>query len=299
MFATISSSLLFIVGPLLGTRVYFPDHTSVLFTLKHYVGPLALGLTAAAIARPVWTISGNPGQKSSGVAVPTSLLDLAAFSLILFVHFNLKLWSHLVNQENYDAEFQRIDNALAPVRGWLVATAQWVTPMIPLDKPYTDLFISMFLLSFLVHGASGQNRQLRVLLISTSLVLVLGGLAYWIAPAYGPMVFDMPDVEFVRYMLAFSNKFVASGGSEYTPFMFISMLAAMPSLHVANAVVLVYYAWKWRPALLWFHVPCTVYFLCQGVALRLHYLIDYPAGLILAGICVKIAELSIEAEERI
>jgi len=286
LLAVASIGVLFAAAWLLGLRVYMPDSAAAIFCVKHYVGPLAFGLVAAGISWPVWMISTRPARRNLVRETVMSLADLAAFSVVLFVHFNLKLWSHLVSARNYDVDFQRVDSAMAPLRDWMIEVARVVTPLIPLEQPYMELFISMFLLSFVVHGAAGGQRELRPLLMSTSLVLVFGGLAYWIAPAYGPMVFGMPDLKFVRYMRDFSDNFVASRGSAYDPVKFISMLAAMPSLHVANSAVMTYYAMKWRPVLLAYHVPCTLYFLCQGVALRFHYLIDYPAGLILAGICV-------------
>jgi hypothetical protein len=282
--AAASLCLMLFGSAVLGRRIYAPDFSSLIFCFKHYLGPLAVGILAAGASGVAWNWSKGTSRK----IILDSLADLVAFAAVVFVHFNLKLWSHLVNGAMFDNEFHQIDEALAPLRDGLISIAQAVTERMPLEVPYSDLFISMFFLSFFIHGGFGGRRELNPVMLATAVVLSLGGISYWIAPAFGPLIFDPPNVAYVRYMHSFSASFVDSGGRNYSPVMFVSMLAAMPSLHIANSVVLAYFAWKWRPWLLAFYVPAILFFLCEGVNLRFHYLIDYPAGLLIAGLSLII-----------
>ena len=272
----------------LGQRIYTPDFSALTFCFKHYLGPLAVGIIAAGLSGSAWRLSKGTSRQT----IQDLLADVVAFATIVFVHFNLKLWSHLVNGAMFDNEFHQIDQALAPLRDGFMSVAQAVTARLPLKVPYSDLFISMFFLSFFLHGGLGGRRELNPVMLATAFVLILGGFAYWLAPAFGPLIFDPPNVAYVRYMHNFSASFVDSGGRNYSPVMFVSMLAAMPSLHIANSVVLAYFAWKWRPWLLAFYIPAILFFLCEGVNLRFHYLIDYPAGLLIAGLSLKFVNCS-------
>lgn len=66
-------------------------------------------------------------------------------------------------------------------------------------------------------------------------------------------------------------------------------LAAMPSLHVAHAWVLLYYAWKHLRALGWLYLPCFLFLSSEAVVSRWHYLIDLVPGLIIAWISIRLA----------
>ncbi len=285
--AVASVVLMVCAAVLFGLRIYVPDYSAIVFCSKHYLGPLALGIMAASASGLVWKLS----KGTSRHTIPESVADMAAFAAVIFVHFNLKLWSHLINGAMFDSEFSQIDQSFAPLRDGFMSMAVAIKAWIPLYVPYSDLFISMFFLSFFIHGGLGGRRELNPIILATSLVLILGGISYCFAPAFGPMVFDPPNVAYVRYMHIFSAMFVDSGGRDYAPSMFLSMCAAMPSLHIANSVVLAYFAWKWRPWLLAFYLPLILFFLFEGVNLRFHYLIDYPAGLLIAGLSLKIALL--------
>ncbi len=71
---------------------------------------------------------------------------------------------------------------------------------------------------------------------------------------------------------------IESVGSRY----FTAALAAMPSLHVANASVMTYYMLRSRDYLAPFFVFLWCWILFDSVALRWHYIVDAPAGILLA-----------------
>ncbi len=74
--------------PFFGVRFYFPDAGMVSFVWKHYIGAL---VPALIIAWLVVLLAKRPRTRFLDYVV-FSCRQLAAFMLILFLHFNLKLW---------------------------------------------------------------------------------------------------------------------------------------------------------------------------------------------------------------
>jgi len=108
-------------------------------------------------------------------------------------------------------------------------------------NPYHELFVAMFALSYISHSLTGRLQELESVLLATSIVILGGGMCYAVAPAIGPLIYGFGHgvTEIIqRDMLDFHRAFIASAGAVYDKGKFVAVLAAMPSLHVANAFVL-------------------------------------------------------------
>jgi hypothetical protein len=196
-----------------GLSFYWPDGHSSAFATEHYVIPLlaALGLAAWSRTRGVASL------RSAGSIWWGCLRPTMAFTIVIFLHFNLKLWAQLVNPRRWDEAFLRSDAALEPLaraitwlhEPWLVLTEIW-----PLA--YHDIFVLMFMSSLALHSVQKEQHLILTQLVTCiALVLVIGGFSYALAPAWGPFVYgdgsNSSATAIQAHMSEFQGRFVASG----------------------------------------------------------------------------------------
>ncbi len=151
-------------------------------------------------------------------------------------------------------------------------------------------YMMLFYISFAYH-ALFTPQHFRRLIIATLLLQALGTIAYLIAPAVGPFLYE-PGVDpiisegqktmlqFYRQSLAGGPDWLAQNGSAD----FIAGLAAMPSLHSAGAFLFFLFAYKYGKLLLPLYGFILAFILVTAVASRWHYLIDLPVGMAIAWI---------------
>lgn len=262
----------------------------------HYLVPLFVGLAGYAL---LWAVSrwlpANRGRRR-GLTTGEILSDLyflALFVVVMYVHFHLKMWMVVLNPTLYDGVYLAVDRKLF----WLIrAMAQLraaIAQLVPgIDALYQMGFLLMFAVSFWFH-ALGERRYLRQYLVAVLLLEMLGAFAYLALPAVGPFIHDIgPNAlatEAQRHMLAMFRKaqdggiawLVEHGGNSVT-----SMPAAMPSLHVAGAIVMTYYAIRARLWVTPLLVLISAWIMIESVVTRWHYLVDLPAGAALAVLIV-------------
>lgn len=268
--------------------LYFPDTHSSAFALEHYLAGILLSVMLLVFLH--W----RTNKSLPGAQLPQLGRQMLALTLIVFLHFNFKLWAQLVNPSRFDDLYLAIDQALP----WLMQLIGFLnlgfTPLkTVLPDAYHDVFVAMFLATFLCLAATHRLRAFEQSLLAVAWVLILGGLAYLPAPALGPFLYDADlgsHASFIQQdMLGFMQSFLVSNGREYTGGNFIMPLAAMPSLHIAHAFILLYYAWKNLRWLGYAYLPMFLFLLSEAIASRWHYLIDLPAGLLIALLCIKVA----------
>ncbi|MBK9445994.1 MAG: phosphatase PAP2 family protein [Betaproteobacteria bacterium] len=265
---------------------YFPNGHSTVFVLEHYV----VGLTLALLAATLFS-----AKRRDGMSLVALARNVAAFSLVVYCHFNFKLWAQLVNPHRFDDWYQWSDLLLWPlVDGVSLINLGFVPLKQWLPNAYHDIFVFMFFTSFAVHAITRSGRRcLSELVTAVALVLSLGGAAYMLAPAWGPFIYS-PDEDAFSFhiqqgMSAFQSRFVLSAGQVYDGAEFISPLAAMPSLHVAHAWLLWGYAARYVRWLGYAYLPLVIFISTEAVVSRWHYVIDLAAGLCIAYLCVVIS----------
>lgn len=272
---------------------FSPDTHSSAFALEHYLAGILLA--ALLIVGLNWR-----ANRQFAFAESIRLIrQMIALCLIVFLHFNFKLWAMLINPHRFDESYFVIDQALP----WLDSAVNLLnlgfSPLKAImPDAYHDVFVALFLATFLCFAATNRRLAFERSLLAVALVLLIGGLAYLPFPAFGPFIYQSPigsQADLIQQdMFGFMRSFIASHGQTYVGGNFIMPLAAMPSLHLAHAFVLLSYAWRHLPWLGYLYLPAFLFLASEAVVSRWHYLIDLPAGLTIALLCIHIADRAIQ-----
>lgn len=272
------------IGLACGLPANWPDAPGLSMVEKHYFGPI---LFAALLELLVLRLA---RRKSASLDRRTTALLLLLTVCSVFLHMNFKAWMPLVHPHLYDAELLRTDRALGSFVSDVVFLRRTLARVVfmawrfDIDPLYHSLFVAMFFASAAAHALFDTPNGLRRLVVGMCAILLLGGVAYWIVPARGPFVFR-PSVSYAaanaqEFMLASFDELVRT--RRVAPGAFVAPLAAMPSLHTAHTLFFVWFAAERVRWLLWFYVPALLFILFEAVATGWHYVVDLPAGAILA-----------------
>lgn len=213
-----------------------------------------------------------------------------------------KFWSHLKGVY-YDETYQAIDQSSA-------AFMQVIHGMDAfLNIPhiwYFSVFAKSFLVVFFILALC--RKDLFIQAFSTIIhIMILGGIAYMIAPALGPFVYYQGSGELAyiqRVMLEDVHQYtIAHGNTLLMPqFRLDSALGAMPSLHLAHIAALNYYLFRLKKWAGFAFLPVTFYIGIYAMLTGFHYLIDLPFGLLitlLAIVYTKATHCHIRSEEKV
>jgi hypothetical protein len=259
--------------------------------------PLAVTLAGYAAAQIVYQRLGGGGRGRAArlreLAIDGYLIGL--FVVIMFGHFHLKMWMPIINPALFDAGYLTVDDALH----FLISGAGWIRRAVIVVLPGADSWyqaglLAMFALSFWFH-AVGKRQWYYHNMTAILLLEMVGPLTYLVAPAVGPFVFEQGPSAIATAAQATMHAgflqaqagggaWLAQHGGDY----FTAPPAAMPSLHVAVAWVMTYYAIKARSAVSPIMVLLLGWITVESVVLRWHYLVDLPAGLLLAGAVIVV-----------
>lgn len=280
-------AVMFVLSWVYSLPIVIPSGDRAAFVGVHYIYPL-IGIAILGITTFL------AGKRE----IATSFfLALPCYVAILFAHFNIKLWIPHINTANYDELYWDIDKMVRPLVDICIYIRKDVLFFIPYESNLYMLgFIAIFYISFMYHAIKTPER-FRTLVISVLLLQALGALAYLIAPAIGPFLYERgvdPTIsdgqssmlEFYRRSVAEGPGWIAQhGGANFTV-----GLAAMPSLHAAGAFLFFLFAWKHGRILLPLYCFILFFILVTSIASRWHYVIDIPVGIALAWACLWIAE---------
>lgn len=285
------------IGWLIGVPLAAPtERVSLALGLNAGV-PVLLGFLGYALARAVnMAVTRRLALAPVGRAAAADATVFVSVILTMYFHFNLKMWVPLINPARFDDAYMVSDRWLAPVidlfrrlRG--IAPEGWVW----FDQLYQLGFVLMFVVSFAILAVS-RDRHYPHFVLGIMLVLILGGIAYLAAPAVGPFLFEdgmnraatgaqAGMWRVYGTVVEQGAPWIAANGSEY----FTGALAAMPSLHIAHAAVMTWYMHKSRLAVRWPFLLILLFLIVESVVSRWHYLIDLPAGLVVAAAAIMIA----------
>jgi hypothetical protein len=286
-------------GVLVGLPVNWPDAPSFDVVQRHYFSPLFV----AALLQLL--IAGVAGwwRRTNHDADPFLMLKRVPFVvLVLFLHFNFKAWMPLVNGRLHDGFYEGLDQSCAPLLRGFCALRQLIARHSPCDPDgaYHALFVYMFFVSLSVHALLGTTWRQRQLVLGLCLILLLGGIAYWIAPAEGPFLFrhglNGASFQAQQHMHALFEQVRRT--RQLPPGYFTCPPAAMPSLHIAHALFFTLFAASGPRRVSWLgllYLPVLLWLVLESVASGWHYLIDLPAGAVLALACLAVARRLVPA----
>lgn len=163
-----------------------------------------------------------------------------------------------------------------------------------LESIYFQFFAHMVLVSVYL-GALGNDTERHRYVFSLVLCYLIGAFSYYLLPALGPVFHDparftflkqtAPTASYIQGILlrntvAASRQFHGLGKLDVYGF-----IACMPSLHIAHEAIMLYFC---RHSILLFGVSMT-FFLATCVSVLVlgwHYLLDIPAGILVAAIVI-------------
>ena len=154
--------------------------------------PLGLGLLgylAVQLAVQRWRRAPR-SRAVLGRQIATDLVFLGLLVVVTYFHFHIKMWLPVLSPHLYDAFYFAVDEQLrglidaaggvrAAVAAWLPAADLW----------YQGAQLSLFVLSFWLH-AIGDRRWHHHNVTALLINLMLGPLAYLVAPAVGPVILE-------------------------------------------------------------------------------------------------------------
>ena len=267
--------------------IMFPTPARAQFLGIHYIYPL---LAAALLGGIMYACGKRNETRRLLVAMP-------AYVIVLFVHFNLKLWIPHINPVLFDRLFWRIDEQFRPLIELCMAIRINLFPLIPASaNAYALIFIFMFYISYAYHAVRTPAHIGKVI-VGVLTMQLLGALAYMVMPAIGPFVFErgvnpvntQSQLEmlqvFRQSVLGGPDWLVANGGGSFT-----SGLAAMPSLHNAGALMFLLFAWKYGKPLVPPFALAFGFIVITSIATRWHYVADLPVGWLLGWVSFRIGE---------
>ena len=249
---------------------------------KSLIQRLVLPMFMYLMAVFLWRIPRLRAQDSISLvfwkAVEHSLRLWGAFYLVLIVHFNIKInvgvWRHTL----YDPGLLAIDRWLGQWFNWFSAWHAWVNQFYDLTLLYGFVFEAMFLFSFIILRLGQTERKFREMFAAIILVNLLGTVGYVLWPALGPFIADTPASPYMQEVFAHMYTkyyaYVSSTGLNYTPSFLTQGLAAMPSLHIGNAVVFTYFIWRDKRRWLSLYLMVCGFIAIEALYTRFHYFID-------------------------
>jgi len=276
------------MGLALGLPANLPDRPSLEFVHRHFFSPLLL----AFLLQSCLPLALGRRRR---IDDPLLMLKLFPFMvLVVFMHFNLKAWMPLVNPQLHDEFFHRTDQTVWPIVTFLGRVRQVVADSLPvdMDPAYHCLFLGIFFVSVSAHAVLDSSRGQRQLVLGLSLILLVGGLLYWVMPAVGPFLFqESLNAHSHRAQMHMLKMFAQVYDTHRLPQgYFTAPLAAMPSLHVAHALFFTLLAYQRVRGLFYLLLPCLLWFLVESVASGWHYVIDIGFGAGLAVYCLRLTQ---------
>ncbi len=192
--------------------------------------------------------------------------------------------------------FPRIDSALArwdARLGWdTVAVLHWVA-----ERPSWRAFLNLcynstelqLVLAPFVAAYAHDRRRLRVFLYAIVYSSIIGSLIYYFFPSSGPAgLFESPDFLAVQRLTHLKYEQVHNFQPVTT---LLGGLIAFPSFHVAWSVLATYAALPKKNICLCLAV-LNALVISSTVILGWHYLVDVPAGILLALSCLWAGEVT-------
>jgi hypothetical protein len=229
-------------------------------------------------------------------AVAVDLTLMVLFLVATYFHFSLKTWVQVINPSLYDDVYFAVDRDLQPVLElfyWIRSSFFTLVPSV--DRWYQAAFLLMFISGFCSLAITRSPIYPRFC-IAVLLTMCLGALSYLVAPALGPFIYEDGlnlDATAAQAGMLQAHEQVVQHGMVWIaaagPAYFTGALAAMPSLHITHAVVMTYFIHRARSPLVGVFLVICFWVTIESVASRWHYLIDLPAGLVLAAIVVWLA----------
>lgn len=282
----------FIIGRIYGLDIVLADSDlSIALGMNAFV-PIAMGLICFSLIR-----LRKSHLSMSGNIIKYEIISMLALLGVFYMHFHFKCWIPLINPTEYDKELYVIDVWAKPLRDGMAYVRHATMSTFPiLDNAYQVInlfiiFISAGLLS--IHSCKCYAR----LLVAMALCFAVGAYIYLLMPSVGPFLYEKgPNLiasESQMRMLEARHLLINGGtawANEKVKYMFTGPLAAMPSLHLAMATILLISTWSLPFIFRLIFIADFFFMTVESVTSRWHYLIDLPVGIAFGMFCLWLAD---------
>jgi membrane-associated phospholipid phosphatase len=212
------------------------------------------------------------------------------FYIALIIHCNLKMNVGIWRDTLHDPSLHAWDQLyFQPLLEFIDRWHGYIDRWVDISAWYGLLFEFSFLFSFVLLMFKGQT-VFRLVFCATIVTLLLGTVGYLLYPSVGPFLYHASPSELIgsRQSIMLNNYqlYIHSGGLGYTNSLLTRGLAAMPSLHVANTVVFLWFIYKYIKPGLVIYIPFTLYICIEALYTRWHYVLDVIVGILLAAISI-------------
>jgi hypothetical protein len=256
--------------------------------------PVAVAIISYVFLRLCRSLAEQPAKEAPlGRMVATDLTLMGLFLVATYFHFSLKTWVQVINPNLYDEYYFAVDRSLQPVLDLFYWIRTSFFTMVPqADHWYQAAFLLMFIIGF-CRFAIWRHPVYPRFCLGVLMTICLGALSYLIAPALGPFLYEdglNAHATEAQAGMLWAHEQVMQEGMAWIikagPSYFTGGLAAMPSLHIGHAIVMTWFVASARSRLTWLFLAISFWVLIESVASRWHYLVDLPAGALLAAIVI-------------
>jgi membrane-associated phospholipid phosphatase len=301
------------LGALLGVRV-LPFALVVLFCAKklhagHIRATIGIGLGLLSIAIfpaiGLWAVLALPAgmlglRLVNRHTVLTTIIAVAAMALGYAAVWNANyLCAYFRIDRLQDAYLMKLDFSLFQMIG--LRSEGVVYPLVTgwastaFESAYVMLFPQV-ILTGVVMAIHRRGEFLGTYMRAIFIAYALGLLIFVSFPTVGPIV-TRPELVHPAYRSSMTAYVAQRSAEELTAVRSggdlngIAFFPALPSLHVAQACIAAIFLWRIRVLWYWF-LPINVAILLSTVILGMHYIIDIPAGALVALAAVALAGAS-------
>ncbi len=264
----------------------------------HAAWPLAIAFAAYLVLRLIQLarVSGSRRRLLAESAGDCAFLLL--FAVASYFHFLLKLELPILRSGWHDALYMALDRRFAGLLAVMAELRRMIAAFLPrADLWYQGSQIGIYLLSFWGHSL-GERRWYPCVATAFLLNIILGPLAYALAPAVGPFVFEHgPNLaaDAAQGIMGQIHELVRTQGAawlaRHAGEHLTAAPAAMPSLHLSAACIGSYFALRARLRVAWLILPMAAWIALEAVVARWHYLVDLPAGALFAALVIALSHL--------
>lgn len=252
-----------------------------------------------------------PGARSERLREARRLLSTAAIALLActlagYAHTMLKGSLFIETQPRDDLLWAADSHLLGSTFYRNVALFRGAHPALirVLDLAYVGLIQQLWWSLFYFYG-SKDVRRARPYVLAMFIIYALGPLAYYLVPSQGPvfahpeLFADLahlaPDSRYLgKFLLGQTSLTIAGSSHPIAPFGFI---AAMPSLHVAQSLVMLL-GMRRSPFLCVFNAAMLLLTIAATTLLGWHYFVDDIAGAALGLGCWGLAVTIVRRDNR-
>lgn len=292
--ALLSFSLMAVaIGCALRLPLSPPDLTAGEAILQHYLLPLAF----AVIVHIAIVIRSQTRRGSSATLL---CLSIPTLLIVTYCHFQCKVWMPLINPHRFGRFYESVDTAFNPFVAWCSDIVRLMEHAgVDVSAAYHGWFIVFFFVCFGLHALYDNTTGQRQVILGVGWILALGGVGYWIAPAVGPFIYRHGvDSNATLIQSTMWQKFHLFVLTRRIPGSYFLMPpAAMPSLHIAHAAFFVWMLRRVSRGLSLLFLPILLWFMITAVGLAWHYVLDLPAGVLLAAVAVALVRKMLPDQE--